>query len=228
MATSWILPEVTTSTGVDTGAMPTTAWDAWDAAWDASVMPVSTGTDTGWELQDCDNSDGPTSTGLGADGTTSTRAVDSDGGATSEQQSSGSRLISVEDSFDIVGGGPRTGSPTRVNDSSERSSEPIDGTVAAESREQEADSQGRIRTPVVWEQGIPLRPAMTIRRITPKRVDKAAQTTTSQSPGVQSSILSSILPAHASVTDAVTRLQRERDLALRRVNELHDHYKKEQ
>jgi hypothetical protein len=68
---------------------------------------------------------------------------------------------------------------------------------------------------------------MTIRRITPKRVDKAAQTTTSQSPGVQSSILSSILPAHASVTDAVTRLQRERDLALRRVNELYDHYKKE-
>jgi hypothetical protein len=29
------------------------------------------------------------------------------------------------------------------------------------------------------------------------------------------------------VTDAVTRLQRERDLALRRVDELHEHYKKE-
>jgi len=29
------------------------------------------------------------------------------------------------------------------------------------------------------------------------------------------------------VTDAVTRLQRERDLALRRVDELHDYYKKE-
>ena len=29
------------------------------------------------------------------------------------------------------------------------------------------------------------------------------------------------------MTDAVTRLQRERDLALRRVDELHDHYKKE-
>ena len=39
-------------------------------------------------------------------------------------------------------------------------------------------------------------------------------------------ILSNILPGHASVTDAVTRLQRERDLALRRVDELHDHYKK--
>ena len=44
MATSWILPEVPTSTGVDTGAMPTT--DLEQAAWDASVMPVSTGTDT--------------------------------------------------------------------------------------------------------------------------------------------------------------------------------------
>ena len=34
-----------------------------------------------------DNSDGPTSTGVGTDGTTSTRAIDSDGGATSEQES---------------------------------------------------------------------------------------------------------------------------------------------
>ena len=55
---------------------------------------------------------------------------------------------------------------------------------------------------------------MTSQRITPKRVD------------VQTGILSNILPGHASVTDAVTRLQRERDLALRRVDELHDHYKK--
>jgi len=83
-----------------------------------------------------DNSDGPTSTGIGVDGTTSTRAVDSDGGATPEQESSGSRLISVKDSFDIVGGGPRAGaSPTRVVDSSERSSEPIEGTVQRRSPE---------------------------------------------------------------------------------------------
>jgi hypothetical protein len=111
-------------------------------------------------------------------------------------------------------------------DSSERSSEPIDGTVAAASGEQEANSQGRIRPIVVWGQGIPLRPAMTSQRITPKRVDTAVQTT-SQVPGVQTSILTNILPGHASVTDAVTRLQRERDLALRRVDELHDYYKKE-
>ncbi len=44
MATSWILPEVPTSTGVDKGAMPTTDLEL--AAWDASVMHVSTGTDT--------------------------------------------------------------------------------------------------------------------------------------------------------------------------------------
>jgi vacuolar-type H+-ATPase subunit I/STV1 len=36
-----------------------------------------------------------------------------------------------------------------------------------------------------------------------------------------------ILPSHASVNDAITRLQRERDLALRRIDELHDHHKKE-
>ena len=68
---------------------------------------------------------------------------DSDEGVASEQENSSSRLISVEDICDIVGGGPRTGaSPTRVIDSSERSSEPIDGTVAVESRKQEAGSQG--------------------------------------------------------------------------------------
>ena len=75
MATSWILPEVTTSTGVDIGAMPTT--DLEQAAWDASVMPVSTGTDTDGNSMAVvfvpgDKSDGPTSTGEGAEGTTRT------------------------------------------------------------------------------------------------------------------------------------------------------------
>ena len=41
MATSWILPEVSTSTGVDTGAMPMT--DLEQAAWDRH----------GWELHGC-------------------------------------------------------------------------------------------------------------------------------------------------------------------------------
>ena len=64
-----------------------------------------------------------------------------------------------------VGGGPRAGaSPTRVSDLSERSSEPLEdstslmysrriGTATAESREQEDDQQGRVRTLVVWGQG---------------------------------------------------------------------------
>ena len=67
---------------------------------------------------------------------------------------------------------------------------------------------------------------MTIQRVQPSRADKVAQTT-SQALRLESNILSGILPGHASVTDAVTRLQRERDLALRRIEELHDRYKKE-
>jgi hypothetical protein len=93
-------------------------------------------------------------------------------------------------------------------------------------RGQVADSLGRIRTPVVWGQGIPLRPARTIQQIGPKRKHQAVQTT-NQVSGVQTSIMSNILPSHPSVTDAVTRLQRERDLALRRIDELHVHHKKE-
>ncbi len=97
--------------------------------------------------------------------------------------------------------------------------------MAAASGVQVANSRGLIRTPVVWGQGIPLRPAMTMQRIGPAKKHQAVQTT-SQVSGVHSSILTNILPGHASVTDAVTRLQRERDLALRRIDELH-HYKKE-
>ena len=53
----------------------------------------------------------------------------------------------VGESVDIVRGRPRTGaSPTRVMDSSERSSEAIDGTVAAASGEEAADRNERIRT----------------------------------------------------------------------------------
>jgi hypothetical protein len=164
-------------------------------------------------------------TGEGAAGTTETRTRDSDGGASSEQENSSRRLISVEESFDIVGGRPRTGTAEspRATGSSERASEPIDGTVAAASGEQVADSVGRILTPVVWGQGIPLRPARTIQRIGQFKQSRLQI----KSPGGQTSILTNILPGHASVTDAVTRLQRERDLALRRIDELHDYYKKE-
>ena len=144
--------------------------DLEQAAWDASVMHVSTGTDTDGNSMAVvsvpgDKSDGPTSTGEGAEGTIRTRTADSDGGAASEQESSSSRLISVGGSFGIVGGGPRTGAaPTRVIDSSERSSRPMDGTVAAASGAQAVDHLGRVRTLIVWGQGIPLRPPTTVRR----------------------------------------------------------------
>ena len=141
MATSWILPAVSTSTGVDTGAMP--MMDLEQAAWDASVIPVSTGTDTDGHSRAVVPATGDNST----DGTISTRTIENDVGATSEQESSSSRLISVGGSFDIVGGGPRTvTAPTRVVDSSERSSEPMDGTVAAASGVQAVDHLGRVRT----------------------------------------------------------------------------------
>ena len=124
MATSWLLSAVPTSTGVDTEALPTT--DLEQAAWDASVMHVSTGADTDGNSMAVvsvpgDEADGPTSTGEGAAGPTRTRTRESDGGATSEQENSSSRLISVEGSFDIVGGLPRTGTaePVRANGSSE-------------------------------------------------------------------------------------------------------------
>jgi hypothetical protein len=110
MAASWVLPEVPTSTEVDKGAMPTT--DLEQAAWDASVMHGNSMTVVSVPG---DEADGPTSTGEGAAGTTRTRTADSDGGATSEQENSSSRLISVGRSLDIVGGRTRTGaSITRV------------------------------------------------------------------------------------------------------------------
>jgi len=167
----------------------------------------------------------PSSTGVSTEIRSSTRAHDSYGGVKYGAERDSSRYISEEGSADIVGGGPRAGAwPSSVSDSSERSSEPLEdstsflrsrriGTAKAESREQESDQQGRVRTPVVWGQGIPLQPAMTIRRpsqTVPSRADKAAKTT-SQIPGIESKILSGILPGDASLTDAVTRLQRERE-----------------
>jgi hypothetical protein len=71
---------------------------------------------------------------------------------------------------------------------------------------------------------------MTIQRPTtnkPNRADKAAQTTMNQFGIVESNILAGILPSPASVDEAITRLQRERDLALRRIDELNTHYKRE-
>ena len=81
-------------------------------------------------------------------------------------------------------------------------------------REQGGAQQGRVRTPIVWGQGIPLRPSMTIRR-------PAAATTSG--PDHKCDHRCRIeYPSGLS-----SSLQRERDLALRRIDELHVHYKRE-
>ena len=53
--------------------------------------------------------------------------------------------------------------------------------VAAESSEQEGTPQGRVRTQVVWGQGIPRRPAVTIRRPPIPVPDRDATVPTSHS-----------------------------------------------
>ena len=115
--------------------------------------------------------------------------------------------------------------------------------------------------PPVWGQGIPLRPARTIRTadsvpsnaapadllgqtapagMRPSRTvpadlcGRTAPVDMAISPSAPVDTASrTLLPigsttsAITSVNDAITRLQRERDLALRRIDELHAHYKKE-
>ena len=94
MATSRLLSAVPTSTEGDTEALP--MMDLEQAAWDASVMLVSTGTDTDGNAMAVvsvpgDEADGPTSTGEGAAGTTRTRTTENDEGAASEVENSSSR-----------------------------------------------------------------------------------------------------------------------------------------
>jgi hypothetical protein len=83
------------------------------AAWDASVMPISTGMDveatpiaavavTG------DISVRPASTGVDTDTRAGTRAFDSDRGVASGTEGTSSQCLSEEDSSDIAGRGPRT------------------------------------------------------------------------------------------------------------------------
>jgi hypothetical protein len=221
------------------------------AAWDASVMPISTGMDadatpiaavavTG------DISVRPASTGVGTDTRAGTRAMDSDRGVASGTEGTSSQFLSEEDSSDIVGRGPRTGAtsasvkdtsdsvsalledPTSgemrsrsigvvavgprteataasVKDTSDSGSAPLEdptsgemrsrsiGVVVAESGDQGVTQQGRVRTPVVWGQGIPLRPAMTIQR--------PAETIPSQAALADLNTSSAIL----SLSDAIDR-----------------------
>jgi hypothetical protein len=85
-----------------------------EAAWEASVLPILATMDAvespiAVVSVKGDESVRQTSTGVGTEGRASTQAIDSDGGATSGTESNSSRLLSVESSSDIVGGGPRAG-----------------------------------------------------------------------------------------------------------------------
>ena len=142
----------------------------------------------------------------------STQALEDDGAVPAREGSS-----------DIVESGPRAEPPLAVPVSD--AMVPIVAVnVAAESREQGGTQQGRVRTQVVWGQGIPTRPAVIILRPTNLVPDRDAAVPTSQcSATPPDSALRTLLPMGlaaptpstlASVSEAIERLQRERGLAL--------------
>jgi hypothetical protein len=112
---------------------------------------------------------------------------------------------------------------------------------------QEDTRQRRDQPAVRWGQGIPIRPVTTTQSPTGLVPSRAATVPTAQSSATHADTTLShaapadttsrpILPlgietptstAISSVSDAITRLQRERDLALRRNEELHAYYKRE-
>ena len=117
----------------------------------------------------------------------------------------------------------------------------------AEYREQGNTRQRRDQTPVQWGQGIPIRSAVTTQHPTGSVLSRAAAVPSAQrsatpadsalSRAASADMASRLLlprgietptsSALSSVSDAITRLQRESDLALRRIDELHVYYKKE-
>jgi hypothetical protein len=110
LAASWTLLGDATPMGVDRGTMPMAMIE--QAAWDASVMPILPGMDADATLIAVvsvtgDISVRPTSTGVGTDTRAGTRAIDSDRGVASGTEGTSSQFLSVEDSSDIVGRGPR-------------------------------------------------------------------------------------------------------------------------
>jgi hypothetical protein len=86
MATSGLLPAVPTSTELIQEHCLRRSWSKQHGT-DADGNSMAVVSVPG------DEADGPTSTGEGAAGPTRTRTRDSDGGASSEQENSGSRLI---------------------------------------------------------------------------------------------------------------------------------------
>lgn len=90
------------------------------------------------------------STGVGTDMGISTRAQDYDEETTFGTERDGIWSLSENDSSDIVRSGPRAEEPFGEPASYKMLSRKVDA-VATESRD-----QGRVRTQIVWGQGIPL------------------------------------------------------------------------
>jgi hypothetical protein len=199
MAASWTPPRCTTSTGDDTGEMPTTMMER--AAWDSSVMPILTGMDAdGTSIavvaEATVHSALPSSTEVSTELRDSYRALDDDGATSFRTETGEAQSIFVEDSPSIVRSGPWTDIP-RGGPSSDVGFPQMDSTVMVEHGGQVDIQQGRVPTPVVLGQGITLRPSMTISQ--PSQT-APADLSTSGIIGVGSSIL----PNHKSVSDAIT------------------------
>ena len=156
LLTPWTLPVDATSTGVDSGVSPLAMME--QRAWDASVMPISSTETDADELPiarvavTTEQSRWPSSTGVGTDLHASTQALEDDGADPARTGSA-----------DIVESGPRA-EPPRAVPVSDAMVPIVAVNVAAESREQGGTQQGRIRIPLVWGQGIPLRPSITVQR----------------------------------------------------------------
>ena len=160
--TPWTLPVDATSTGIDSGVSPLAMMEqmAWET--DADELPIAR------FAVITEQSRLSSSTGVGTDMHASTQALEDDRAVPTRVGSS-----------DIVRSGPRAEPPLAVPVS--KAMVPIVAvTVAAESREQGGTQQGRVRTPVVWGQGIPLRQAVTIRRPISAVPDRAAVVPTNQ------------------------------------------------
>jgi hypothetical protein len=182
-------------------------------AWDASVMPVLAETDAGvmfmaMGAETTGQSRWPSSTGGGTDMHSSTLVLQDDEAVSHSPGSGMAQPLANEDRSDIV----RIGQPA-----------------------------------VRWGQGIPIRPLTTTPSLPGSVPSRAATGPTIQSSATPAARTLSyaappdttsrpILPlgietptssALSSVSDAITRLQRERDLALRRIEELHVYYTNE-
>jgi hypothetical protein len=166
-------------------------------AWDASVMPVSAETDAGVMF-----------IAMGAETTEQSRWPSSTGVGTDMHSST----LALEDD-EAVSPSPGNGMAQPLANEDRLDIVRIGLPAQGDTR------QRRDQSAVRWGQGIPIRPITTLS-------DAAPPDTTSR-PILPLGLETPTSSALSSVSDAITRLQRERDLTLRRIDELHAYYKRE-